>query len=107
MFNYTYIGSYTIERFVNIFTDEPVSIFYHKGVEIAVRTDGVWNRYKPDIKAGCEWTRAKGFRYWKKYYPDRRYDDLPEELQRAIDMKPRAWGRYTSKKDGAYIGFEG
>lgn len=107
MSNYTHIGSYTIKRFTNIFTNEPVSIFYSKGVEIAVRTNGAWNRHKPYMKAGCEWTRAKGFRYWKKYYPGRCYDSLPEELQRAIDMKPRAWGQYASKKDSAYIGFEG
>lgn len=53
------------------------------------------------------WTRAKAFRYWGRYFPDRAFYELPEGLKQALDLPCRAWGMYYDKKACGACGFEG
>ena len=51
-------------------------------------------------------SRAQGYKYWKKYFPDRYYYTLPDALAEAIAEPCKSWGYYTDK-NGELVGYEG
>ena len=51
-------------------------------------------------------TRAKGYRYWEKYFPNRYFWSLPEELQFAIDLPCGSSGVFYDA-NGELCGYSG
>lgn len=94
-----YVGSYG------------TATFYKDGSCVAHRTRGKLYHHKHFTKSigmsTVYLSRAQGFKYWKKYFPNRRYWELPEALQNAIDEPCHSFGYYISKKDGIIICYEG
>ena len=61
-----------------------------------------WETYRQPV----ELTRAQGYKYWKRYFPNRLIWDLPEALQEAIESESRSYGTYVNRQ-GEVIGYEG
>ena len=53
-----------------------------------------------------ELTRAQGYRYWQKHFPERVCWDLPFALYCAVCQEPRSFGTYTDK-NGELVGYAG
>lgn len=56
--------------------------------------------------APIELSRAQGYKYWKKYFPECMVYYLPKVLQEAIKKEPVAYGYFT-RKDHTVCGYEG
>ena len=63
-------------------------------------------RLFPAPVSKVELTRAQGYRYWAKHFPDRACYTLPEALQEAIDRPPVSSGYYVDHS-GELVGYEG
>jgi len=100
------IGAYTIDTAPTFFGDGIVRDYWKDG-QLIGHTIGGTTRLLPRNHHKCYLTRAKGFRYWKKHFPERPWYLLPSELADAVEKPPRSFGQYASKKDGALIGYEG
>ena len=97
---------YSIVTIPAFFTKLPTRLYYKNGREIARSCDGHISLL-PSYHSKCELTRAQGFRYWEKHFPDRSRYTLPQVLQEAVDKPSHSFGQYVSKQDGALIGYEG
>lgn len=54
-----------------------------------------------------ELTRAQGFKYWERHFPDRICYSLPTALAEAIDRDFRSEGTFYSKKYRQMMGYAG
>lgn len=103
------IGSYTIEESSVLFADKPaVRRYYKNDVEIALRFP---KDKKPILwttgSAPFEFSRARAYRVWKKYFPDYYDFQLPEAIQDGLDRECVSYGEFYSKKHHEWIGYEG
>ena len=87
--------AYSKTSYPNLFGDGNWTNYY-KGSKLIATRDGngpikLTNHHGP---AYDTLTRAKGYRYWEKHFPDRYYWDLPQELQDAVDMESATSGEF-------------
>lgn len=85
---------------------EPVTDYYKDGELIGYRENGKIVLYAHRKPAYDTLTRAKGYRYWWKHFPDRYCWSLPQDLQDALDMAPATRG-YFVDRNGQLCGYEG
>lgn len=88
------------KNLANFFTGEPVKIYFRGGRCLGSKNNGVWKTYFKNTSE-IRLTRAQGYKYWAKYFPDRVYWSLPITLQEAIDSEPRT---YICKNGVIYVG---
>lgn len=96
------------EKYVGMFD---TVTYYKNGSCIGHKAKGKLHYHKHYIKSvalnSVYLSRAQGFKYWKKYFPNKRYWDLPIALQNAIDEPCHSFGYYISKKHREIICYEG
>lgn len=108
--NYGAISVWTQEA--TFFQNGYYKNFLRNGVVIATAhytPDGKRDRLEwlKTCSAPVELTRAQGFRYWSKYFPDRTCYSLPEVLEEAINKPCTSEGVFYSKKYNELIGYAG
>lgn len=93
---------YSKECYFSIFGDGCRTTYYKDGKKIAYsKSDGIITFVPSYTEKYSSITRAKAYRYWEKYFPNRVYWDLPKLLEDAIDLK----AELKCVKDGiAYYG---
>ena len=105
----TAYGAYTVIVRSGVFWDEEeTKEFWKDGRCVMIITYDKQKHYYP--RPRCKYQplfRSQGYKYWKKYFPNRACYTLPEILQEAIDREPRTEGRFYSEKYGEYIGYIG
>lgn len=94
----------TVKTYNSFFEDVIIKEFHKNGALIGLSRNGKITRYATTIR--YELSRAQGYKYWERYFPNRLLWDLPEALQEAIDKEPTAYGEYTNK-EGETIGYIG
>lgn len=97
------IGNFTVKSFYSLFVDSPSKNYYKNGELWAVSHNGnlflIGRRhYQAPL------TRAQGFKYWKRHFPNWFYFDLPELLQEAIDRPTERYGTYIDR-NGEVVGY--
>ena len=98
---------YTKKMYPSLFDDYgPVTDYYKDGELIASKIDGQIRLYHFHGPAYEVLTRAKGYRYWEKHFPDRYCWTRPEPLQEALDMAPASRGVFVDRS-GQLCGYEG
>jgi hypothetical protein len=97
---------YTKETYPNLFGIGSWTNYYKNGKLIAMRSEGRLELVNIHEPAYDVLTRAKGYRYWEKHFPDRYCWSLPEMLQEALDMEPASSG-YFVDRNGELCGYEG
>lgn len=98
---------YTKKTYINLFDDStPVTDYYKDGELIGYRDKNGIHLYGWHGPAHDPLTRAKGYRYWGKHFPDRYCWSLPELLQDALDMAPASRGVFVDRS-GRLCGYEG
>ena len=108
----TYIGQYRIDTLVDDFFGTGVCKYIYKWSNdgwhrIAIYMNGNMTYYGTFMRNGCDLTRAKGYRYWEKYFKDKYVWQLPIELQNAVNMECESIGVFYSKKRKEYICYAG
>ena len=99
--------TYTKTSYPNIFTNGEWTNYYKNGKLIATRDgNGKIELLHHHGSAYDALTRAKGYRYWWKHFPDRYCWSLPQDLQDALDMAPATRG-YFVDRNGHLCGYEG
>lgn len=95
----------TIKTWNSIFdNNSEIKYFYRNGQLIGQSQHGVV-RQMPHSESEHELSRAQGYKYWTKYFKGRYCWDLPEALQRAIEMPCTASGSFI--RNGEVVGYEG
>jgi len=79
--------------------------FFKNGELIATR-DGGKIELIPKYAHPIELTRAQGFRYWKRHFPERVCYALPALLEEAVDREPSSFGSFFNR-NGEEIGYCG
>lgn len=97
----------TTKAWKSIFDNDHDTIkdFYRDGRLIGQSRNGRVKRIQYTGERYDSMTRAKGFRYWTKYFKGRYCWDLPEALQEAIEMESRSHGSFI--RNGEEVGYEG
>ena len=98
---------YTKRVAINLFvSDCPYTIYYKDGelYGYVFNNCPVLNAERASYP--IELTRAQGYKYWKKHFPNRIVWSLPEALQTAIDRDPTSFGVFRDK-NGELVGYEG
>lgn len=96
--------SYTKRTTRSLFGDDYVE-FFKNGKLAAIRLNGQL-AIVPKYTAPIELTRAQGFRYWKRHFPERTCYDLPALLEEATNAEPRSFGTFFTR-DGEEVGYIG
>lgn len=98
---------YIKESYPDLFGLGAWTNYYKEGKLIATRIEGgkleLANQHGPKYDL---LTRAKGYRYWEKHFPERYCWSLPEMLQEALDMEPASRGWFIDR-NGEVCGYEG
>lgn len=102
------IGAYTIKRYPSLFEGiRDYTEYWKEDKLIATKwQDEGWQMHHISEEIYDTLTRAKGYRYWWKHFPDRYCWSLPQELQDALDMAPATRG-YFVDRNGQLCGYEG
>ena len=110
MSSITIIGNYTVERHTaeELFCSKAYTVIFKDGHRIARREEGEGWDYLPQMRKGhgADLTRAKGFRYWGRYFPNLPCWMLPAELEAATDLEAHYKGEYIDH-DGELVGVFG
>ena len=96
--------SYTKRTTRSLFGDDYVE-FFKDGKLAAIRLNGQL-AIVPKYTAPIELTRAQGFRYWRRHFPQRVCWDLPTALVVAVETEPRSFGTFVDR-NGALVGYIG
>lgn len=97
---------YTKIVFDIFFEENPFTVYYKNGEAIAIKDENGLRLEKARGEQYDPLTRAKGYRYWEKHFPDQYCWTLPQELQDALDMPPATSGVFIDK-NGELMGYEG
>lgn len=95
----------TVKTYESIFRKGTTKEYRKDDVLIGWSDNGEVTRYKVTT-VPYELSRAQGYKYWERYFPNRLVWDLPEALQEAIEKEPTAYGEYTNR-NGETIGYIG
>jgi len=92
----------------NFFENCPHVLYYKNGELFGSRIHGEFVPARPQFPAisHIELTRAQGFKYWEKYFPNRTVWELPLPLQEAIDRDCVSFGEFVDK-NGELVGYAG
>lgn len=81
--------------------------FYKNGKLFAYDCgDGRGIQIIPPVRNPIELTRAQGFRYWERHFPERACYTLPALLEEAVDREPKSFGIFFDR-NGEEIGYCG
>ena len=94
-----------VESYQSPFDESIVKEFRRDGMLIGWSNNGEITLYTIRI-IPYELSRAQGFKYWTRYFPNRLLWDLPEVLQEAIEKEPTTYGEYTNR-NGETVGYIG
>lgn len=79
---------------------------FFKNAELIATRDGGKIELIPKYAHPIELTRAQGFRYWKRHFPERACYSLPALLEEATNAEPRSFGTFFTR-DGEKVGYIG
>lgn len=91
---------YTIERYPSLFLDGETVEVRINGELRGIKYGHQWLLIR-DVIYPVELSRSQGYKYWKRYFPDKPCWALPQILQDAIDKE----AEYKCTKDG--VGYYG
>ena len=90
----------------NLFLTGSYTEFKRNGELVAQAWNGKIEMNSKAWNKATKLSRAQGYKYWKRYFPNRLCWDLPEALQEAIESEATTYGTYTNRH-GEIIGYEG
>ena len=99
---------YTKEvRDYSLFISTPVTVYFKDGKVVGRKQDGVMTLTPSFADNTVELTRAQGYRYWGKHFPNLPCYCLPDALREAINKEPWSCGAYFDRKRGEWVGYSG